>query len=473
MPAMWTGAPAEKATVGFRPPPGLCDVPQTFGTLQVGCQGCGVPLGETAAEACADGGQPSQLRSRNPFKNKGVRRNSDPGSASSPVPQRQASADGEIKGAISEPFAARPLYQAASGLHGRCSEPVEPTSFGPPAPIPPSPRRSFDGLLGGPPQPSRSSEAGQMAGPSVSTTLRERGQAKSAFGQPPRRCPAKSNFCRRSHRPTVCQPAFAAAASVSNPIFLEIFSGTGKLAKAVCRYTGWSGGLVDILHGVEYDLRSPKVQNHIIGMIRGGTVLGVHLGLECKSFSRARDRRPGPPPLRSDSQPMGLPNLREADERKVKDGNFFLRFTCRVCRLCHRLQIPFTVENPGRSRLWICPPMLQVMRFRRVHSVDVDYCYFGTRWKKRTKFLYFGLDLSEWCQFQCKQSKRGICAFTGLPHFPLMGTNDQGVFLTKVAEPYPQRLCNAHARAMWDWHASATANKFWARLQPEGNANTG
>ena len=64
-----------------------------------------------------------------------------------------------------------------------------------------------------------------------------------------------------------------------------------------------------------------------------GEVRAGYLGTPYHSFSRARDRPGGPPRLRSDQQPLGLPDLRPRDQLKVTQGNRLMCFSCRVLLL--------------------------------------------------------------------------------------------------------------------------------------------
>ena len=93
----------------------------------------------------------------------------------------------------------------------------------------------------------------------------------------------------------------------------------------------------------------------------------------CLSFSRARDCRPGPPPLRSNSQPLGLPDLSEVDQPKVEVGNRPMRFTVRFMTACIFLRVSCCFENPATSRIWLCPPVRRLLRRRHVCSQRVDY----------------------------------------------------------------------------------------------------
>eukprot|EP00438_Fugacium_kawagutii_P023337 Skav200217 [mRNA] locus=scaffold3745:15519:20956:- [translate_table: standard] len=322
-------------------------------------------------------------------------------------------------------------------------------------------------------RPSCNTEKRKMAGDGFSPKIREGRQTSSTPQQTSRCNTGTGKLGKRKRRAGLLQPAPAQSHSLTTPCFLEIFSGSGHLAKAIHQVTSWDCITWDILHGSEYDLRSLTKRNRILGWIKSGMIRGVHLGTPCASFSRARDRRPGPPPLRSDTQPLGFSDLGYADLVKVREGNLWMRFSSQVFNLCMKLHIPVTMENPFRSRIWLCPPIKYLLRRKQCYNVDVDYCTFGTRWRKRTKFLYYGVDLQRLGIHRCCNSKRGICAFSGKPHLQLMGVTTSGVFMTKLAEPYPVQLCVNIAHAFLDWHTGIIADNFWKRLWPDSKATMG
>lgn len=222
--------------------------------------------------------------------------------------------------------------------------------------------------------------------------------------------------------------------------------------------------LWDINYGDEYDLTKPANQHRILNWMKSGMVTAGHLGTPCGSFSRARDRPGGPPQLRSDQQPLGLPNLRPADHAKVMIGNVLMRFTVRVLLLALTLQLAFTLENPARSRLWICPPMLALLRRRQVWQQQVEYCMFDTPWKKPTRFIATFMNLDRLLPFRCLGSKRGLCLRTHQPHVPLAGQTADGRWLTSIAEPYPRQLCKLLARCFRDFFVSNIAHNFSKHL---------
>lgn len=232
----------------------------------------------------------------------------------------------------------------------------------------------------------------------------------------------------------------------------------------MARVTGWPVLLWDICLGEQYDLSRRCNRRRIIEWARCGWLTGFHLGTPCESFSRARDVPPGPPPLRSDQQPMGLPNLRPGDQLKVQLGNMFMRFSACLLHLACVLNIPATLENPERSRLWLCPPISALLRRKVVTFAVTHFCGWGAPWKKATGFLGVHLDLTRLDVVQCKSSKRGVCQFSSGPHIQLHGRTSSGQWMTKLAQPYPTPMCTALAKCFYDWEVMLMAARFSKHL---------
>lgn len=251
---------------------------------------------------------------------------------------------------------------------------------------------------------------------------------------------------KKGHKGHLPEPALSPSRSLRTQVFLEVFSGSGRLASAVGKTCGWPCLLWDITLGDDYDLTKRCNQWKILEWVRSGQVRAGHLGTPCNSFSRARDQPGGPPPLRSDMQPLGLPSLKPHDAKKVHLGNILMRFSVRLMILACVLNLPFTLENPRRSRLWICPPMTAFLRRRNVQVGLVDYCMFGMPWKKATQLVGMHVCFEQFSFYRCIGSKRGCCLRTGKAHLPLAGQTSSGVWLTKQAEPYPFKFCQLLAR---------------------------
>ena len=190
-------------------------------------------------------------------------------------------------------------------------------------------------------------------------------------------------------------------------------------------------------------------------------VAGLHLGTPCNSFSRARDSGPGPPRLRSDESPLGLPSLwRLGDIQAVNVGNKLMRFSTEALRACLAAHVPASMENPRLSRIWLCPPIAALMRLRAFNFFIVDFCMCGTPWKKPTGVLAVGLCLEAFDALRCLGAPRGICRRTGRPHQVLRGLNDAGIFHTKAAESYPAKFCKVIAREYDNVWVQQIGNSF-------------
>ncbi|CAK0850468.1 unnamed protein product, partial [Prorocentrum cordatum] len=241
-------------------------------------------------------------------------------------------------------------------------------------------------------------------------------------------------------------------------VFLELFAGSGHLSDAVERGNvptlRW-----DILYGPAYDLRDPRSARLIRGWIRAGLVCGLHAGFPCETFSRARDRPNGPPRLRPQEHVWGLPSLHPegADFQKVKWGNLHARLTISFCVLCCQCFVPWSVENPALSYAWQLPPMLPLLQRRQVTTQVIEYCRFGTPWRKSTRIAAFLLDLAPLAKFRCTGP---VCVLTGQRHQELSGKDASGRFRTRLAEAYPRKLCSTLARAYADEKAKSRAGQF-------------
>ena len=271
---------------------------------------------------------------------------------------------------------------------------------------------------------------------------------------------------RRQHRENTPMPALTVGRALTVAVFLEIFSGVGNLSHSMASICQCYVLMWDITLGAEYDLRSPAKRRLIADWIRSGFILGFHLGTPCESFTRARDVRPGPPPLRSDSQPLGLPaaQLKPHDQVKVAWGNLWMRFSVWLLTLGLRFQARGTMENPARSRLWLCPPVQYLLRRNLVTWVETHYCAWGKPYKKPTGFLRVILTLPRLQHAVCQSGKRGICQYTLCKHMQLVGQNSQGQWLTNVAQPYPKKMCTAYAKDFYDHDVQTIARNFTSKL---------
>ena len=326
------------------------------------------------------------------------------------------------------------------------------------APVSSASRGGLTRLQSGPARPCCHPASGPLAQPSQCKKIPEGRKACSTLCRAfSRDAKTGRRGCQRPHS-FLCVPALSKSLP-DPPAFLEVFSGSHVLATAVVQKNGWPVLFWDLKLGADYDLCRAENRHKIVGWLRAGRLRGMHHGTPCHTFSRARDRRPGPPPLRSEDHPLGLPHLQPGDAHKVMINNILMRFSAQCMRLCLALKIPMTLENPRTSRLWICPPIAHVLRRRHVQVWHCDFCMFGTPWKKPTSFAGVWVVLDRLDSFQCHGSRRQ-CDQSGRPHVPLAGQSPDGRFMTAIAEPYPARLCQVLAVCFQDWETQVIASNF-------------
>ena len=186
----------------------------------------------------------------------------------------------------------------------------------------------------------------------------------------------------------------------------DAFSGKGGVAHAV-RELGFAAREFEIEQG--YDLLLRRNQEQIFSEVRGGGISAVMMAPPCTSLSRARRVR-----LRSKELPWGLQFLSAKEQDQVKHGNLCVRFCLRLMRLCLKYDVPFILENPQTSFLWDLPEIEALVNKSDCYVRVLDFCQFGTKWKKPTRFLFGGIPWSdsEPLQRRC-EARGGRCSRTG------------------------------------------------------------
>ena len=104
------------------------------------------------------------------------------------------------------------------------------------------------------------------------------------------------------------------------------------------------------------------------------------------------------------------------------------------------------------------PSMRRLRGMQGIREVVLSFCMFGTPWRKNTRCLAYLVSVDCLTPFYCTGH---TCKATGEKHLSLSGKRqtDQK-FWTKIAEPYPRKLCELIAGAMIDESARARASTF-------------
>ena len=207
---------------------------------------------------------------------------------------------------------------------------------------------------------------------------------------------------------------------------------------------GISAFPVDIDLFPSHNVLDPFVCHNILNWIESGRILLIWLGMPCTTFSRARRFDGiGPPPLRTSECIWGLDKLRKNDAKKLADGNKLFAFTMKVLALCEKTSTPYILENPLSSTAWEMPPLVSFSAKFSPSIADLDFCAYGELWKKPTRLLYKGIDISP-LAVRC-QGTFSKCSHSKRPHFALSGRDAHGVFWTLRAQPYPLALVSKFA----------------------------
>ena len=101
----------------------------------------------------------------------------------------------------------------------------------------------------------------------------------------------------------------------------------------------------------------------------------------------------------------------------------------------------FWIENPDSSWIWRQQGELsweKVLAYAQVGDLRLDYCRFGTAWRKRTRFRTNSHLKNQSCFCRCVRR-----------HVQLRGRcKSRGVNYTKLAEAYPSGVCDVLAKGI-------------------------
>ena len=275
-------------------------------------------------------------------------------------------------------------------------------------------------------------------------SIREVGSPCCKFQSAPPQSPTSLPSRRVTFRGCDAGPYQAPSASLKRGnrpgmYVADLFAGKGGVAHQ-CRRLGYKAKEWELERGVQFDLTNRKVRRKLIRDVKKGRVLAAMLAPPCTTFSVARDRTKV---IRSREHPWGLPSdqLTSAELEKVLEGNRCFEAAFELIHLFNKHQVPWLLENPATSKCWYLPPIHDLLNNQGSCSITLDFCQFGTPWRKRTTFLAGQLDMQDLARLQrhCRGS-HGYCSRTKAKHWQLTGTH-KGVCWTKIAQPYPSNLC--------------------------------
>ena len=224
---------------------------------------------------------------------------------------------------------------------------------------------------------------------------------------------------------------------------------------------------------VTLDLTQKSSQDILIKLMTEDRVLSVGAAPPCGTASRARDKKlrtdsrnhGGPPPLRSDAFPEGIPAalsgshpFTKHDAARLEQSNCIYNFVCKLMTMAHAAKLHWWVENPKNSLMWGTPAFKELARLAGVQKIDFQACMFGSLRPKWTSFL---TNISRF------QELALVCDHSH-PHAPWqVQTTARGrTFDTASEAEYPPALCQAMAGIIHDLAVEAGMTPH-SRLKPD------
>ena len=271
---------------------------------------------------------------------------------------------------------------------------------------------------------------------------------------------------------------------MGSPLALHLFSGPTQRSdgiKAMFRQRGWDCEDFDIVNGAEQDLSRDDVWTKLLVRIKGRAFRFIVLGPPCSTFSRAREKQPGPRPLRSEAFPYGLPReeLTEPERKELKLGNFFMLMSAAACRAAIEAGTPGVMENPepfaGHASAFLFDEWRSIADTPGVSTINFDQCKLGAETAKPTRLLVWGVDLSGMHEVRCDHSHRcwawsdaqGRPRRSWGPHPPLVGRKrGNGEYATRAAAAYPAKLNERLVEAALAAYAAQDATGAAANKHP-------
>ena len=144
----------------------------------------------------------------------------------------------------------------------------------------------------------------------------------------------------------------------------------------------------------------------------------------------------GPPPLRSESEPLGITSVlaaRPLDKLRVETANILYSLCAQVLLFCEGKDIAWCVENPSNSLFWWRPEMMMAVQQTRVQQTNLQNCAYGGERPKWTCLLHSPAHLFT--------SLGARCSGISDTHHHAPWEKQSHSFSTALEAVYPDGLC--------------------------------
>ena len=191
---------------------------------------------------------------------------------------------------------------------------------------------------------------------------------------------------------------------------------------------------------LKFNLLNEKEFEHVCNLLSDPKCIFAHFAPPCETSSRARHiQRPSkynPPVLRTEEYPNGLPHLTGDLAARVDSANRLYHQTTAMLRLCIKNNVLWSIENPGRSYMWLTPSMAAFLDEIPHFDTFFHHCCYGSSRRKLTRLVHnipTLLELEAFCDNQHAHEPWG--------HL----TNS---WASSLEIAYPWALCRAIAQAV-------------------------
>ena len=136
-----------------------------------------------------------------------------------------------------------------------------------------------------------------------------------------------------------------------------------------------------------HDFRDPVYLSWLFSLLDSGIVSVMHLGIECRTFSRVCK-----PALRTPTEVNGKSSLSKVKQNIVDGANLYASNAVKALLHANKLNIPVFAENPQSSMLWQFGDMykeimLGIGKGNGWYEANPCYCRFGKPYLNRTNII--------------------------------------------------------------------------------------
>lgn len=190
----------------------------------------------------------------------------------------------------------------------------------------------------------------------------------------------------------------AGAHKQGGPLVIEICAGTALLSKCF-KDSGFEHLAIDhksnrfhsYVTVCNVELATDHGWAFLHHIIAHYHVIFIHAAPPCGTCSKAREipcgPDGGPKQLRSAQYPSGLPHLDSQDLERIQLANALYNGLTKFLTECTLQGIPWSVENPTSSYLWLIPCFADLIANTPSRFYNYDTCAWGSSRKLRRSFL--------------------------------------------------------------------------------------